>query len=312
MAYTTGSINAISYFLLLAVLVSHLFYFISTYCDFAMRLIILAYFLLIGTMLIFSNNNLYAHNFYQNQDSKFFTLIKQFEVENNLSSSDLSTNKSNAFTHSKNADMLFNRIVPFKSDTHKNSNTIDKYTAIFTDLNLTTKALIAANLADESLKEYGLSHGLDSKQASNLLNMSIGMIMKMNKLPIMNMTDDTSRPGPDKIPSISANNSFNDLLSRNYKDVKIKVNYETSTMLAKSLKMLFSKELQNANLQNSSGLMPIPTIMKIKALKDLGQGIDKLNLAVNRNSSLEEVYNIVHGQIHPNLFLAFNLKLKSE
>jgi len=27
---------------------------------------------------------------------------------------------------------------------------------------------------------------------------------------------------------------------------------------------------------------------------------------------LEEVYNIVHGQIHPNLFLAFNLKLKSE
>jgi hypothetical protein len=78
------------------------------------------------------------------------------------------------------------------------------------------------------------------------------------------------------------------------------------------LKMLFSKELQNANLQKSSGLMPIPTIMKIKALKDLGRGIDKLNLAVNMNSSLEEVYNIVHGQIHPNLFLAFNLKLKSE
>jgi hypothetical protein len=83
-------------------------------------------------------------------------------------------------------------------------------------------------------------------------------------------------------------------------------------MLAKSLKMLFSKELQNANLQNSSGLMPIPTSMKINALKDLGEGIDKLNLAVNRNSSLEEVYNIVHGQIHSNLFLAFNLKLKAE
>lgn len=58
--------------------------------------------------------------------------------------------------------------------------------------------------------------------------------------------------------------------------------------------------------------MPIPIIMKIKALKDLGQGIDKLKLAVSRNSSLEEVYNIVHGQIHPNLFLAFNLKLKLE
>jgi hypothetical protein len=263
-------------------------------------------------MLIFSNNNLYAHNFYQNQDSKFFTLIKQFEVENTLASFDLTINKSNASTHSKKADMLFNWIVSFKSDIHKNSNSVDKYTAIFTDLNLTTKALIAANLADESLKEYGLSHGLDSNQASSLLNMSIGMIMNMNKLPIVNMTDDTSRLGPDKIPSIPGNHSLNDLLSRNYKDVKIKVNYETSTMLAKSLKMLFSKELQNANLQNSSGLMPIPTSMKINALKDLGQGIDKLNLAVNRNSSLEEVYNIVHGQIHPNLFLAFNLKLKAE
>ena len=277
-----------------------------------MRLIVLVYFLLIGIMLIFSNNNLYAHNFYQNQDSKFFTLIKQFEVENTLASFDLTINKSSAFTHSEKADMLFNQIVSFKSDTHKNSNSVDKYTAIFTDLNLTTKALIAANLADESLKEYGLSHGLDSNQASSLLNMSIGMIMNMNKLPIVNMTDDTSRLGPDKIPSIPGNHSLNDLLSRNYKDVKIKVNYETSTMLAKSLKILFSKELQNANLQNSSGLMPIPTSMKINALKDLGQGIDKLNLAVNRNSSLEEVYNIVHGQIHPNLFLAFNLKLKAE
>ncbi len=74
------------------------------------------------------------NNFDQNQDSKFFTLIKQFEVENNLASLDLTINKSNAFTHSKKADMLFNQIVSFKSDTHKNSNSVDKYTASFTIL----------------------------------------------------------------------------------------------------------------------------------------------------------------------------------
>jgi hypothetical protein len=58
--------------------------------------------------------------------------------------------------------------------------------------------------------------------------------------------------------------------------------------------------------------MPVPTGMKINAIRDLGKGIDNLVLALNRNASVEEVYSIVHEQIHPNLFLAFNLNLKSD
>lgn len=58
--------------------------------------------------------------------------------------------------------------------------------------------------------------------------------------------------------------------------------------------------------------MPIPTGMKINPIRELGQGIDNLVLALNRNASVEEVYSIVHGQIHPNLFLDYSLKLKSD
>jgi hypothetical protein len=58
--------------------------------------------------------------------------------------------------------------------------------------------------------------------------------------------------------------------------------------------------------------MPIPMEMKINAITELGQGIDNLVLALSRSVSIEEVYSIVHGQIHPNLFLAYSLKLNSD
>jgi hypothetical protein len=129
----------------------------------------------------------------------------------------------------------------------------------------------------------------------------------------MNMTDAISGHGYDKMNSMFASNqSSGHLLNQSDKDVKILADYETSSRLAELLKILFANYLQNANLENSSGLMPIPADMKINAIRELGQGIENLALAVQRNAPLEEVYSIVHGQIHPNLFIAFGLKLKSE
>lgn len=127
------------------------------------------------------------------------------------------------------------------------------------------------------------------------------------------MTDDISGHGFDKMNSMFAHNqSSSHFLNQSDKDVKILADYETSSKLAELLKILFAKYLQNANLQNSSGLMPIPIDMKINAILELGQGIENFALAVKRNAPVEEVYSIVHAQIHPNLFLAFSLKLKSE
>jgi hypothetical protein len=83
----------------------------------------------------------------------FFTLVKRFEIED--------TNKSNSLQHSENAANILKRIILFNSSITREANIVNTYKPIFDGLNLTTKALVAANVAHESLKEYGLAQGLN-------------------------------------------------------------------------------------------------------------------------------------------------------
>jgi hypothetical protein len=262
-----------------------------------MKIIGLVLSFLVGGMIFNSfYTSVYAHNFYQNQASIFFTLVKRFEIEDNIASSNHDTNKSNSIQHSENAAKILKRIMLFNNTMASNANFVNTYKSIFDGLNITTKALVAANLADEALKEYGLSQGLDVTQASSLLNMTMNMgtTMKMGD----NMT----------VPSGITSQALN-LAS---KHVMNQSNFETSTTTAKSLKMLFLKNLKNATLKKSTGLMQIPIEMKTESVKNLEQGIGNLMSALDRKAPLLEVFTIVHGQIHPNLFLAYDLKLKGE
>ncbi|HJR83834.1 MAG TPA: hypothetical protein VJ772_00545 [Nitrososphaeraceae archaeon] len=240
-----------------------------------------------------------------------YTLIKQFEIEKNLASVNQYANESSLLIHSQRADVMYNQLDSLVDDI-SDSNFLNRYDILFSDLNLTTKALISANLADESLREYGLSNGLGPKMAAGLLNMSVDMIMRMNETSVINMNDSASHQDMENMTSMSYDLSTSIEKTQGNNALKNLVNYETSLELAKSLKILFSNYLQDAKLENSTGLMPIPTEMKINAIRELGQGIDNLVLALNRSASIEEVYSIVHGQIHPNLFLAFSLKLNSD
>jgi len=252
---------------------------------------------LLSFMLINSLcSHTYAHNFYKNQASIFFTLVKQFEIEDNLASDNLHSNESISLKHSENAASLLKHIASFNNSITGNANFVNTYRIIFDGLNLTTKALVAANLADEALKEYGLSQGLDVTQASSLLNMT------MNTGTTMKMGDNITMPSG---PTSQALNLAN-------KHVIDQANFDTSTMIAKSLKILFLRSLKNATIDKSNGLMQIPIEMKTESVKNLEQGIDNLMSALNRKAPLLEVSSIVHGQIHPNLFLVYDLKLKGE
>jgi hypothetical protein len=142
--------------------------------------------------------------------------------------------------------------------------------------------------------------------------MSVDMILKMNETSHIDMNDDASQQDMENMTSMSHDLSTSIELTQGNNMVKNLVNYETSLELAKSLKTLFSNYLEDAKLENSTGLMPIPTEMKTNAIRELEQGIDNLVLALNSTASIEEVYSVVHGQIHPNLFLAFSLKLNSD
>ena len=191
---------------------------------------------------------------------------------------------------------ILKQIFLFNNSMTKNANFVITYKPVFDGLNVTTKTLVSANLADESLKEYGLAQGLNVTQASSLLNMT------MNSRTGMKMGDN--------VPMLSGSTS--QVLNLANRHVVDQPHFETSTMFGKSLKTLFLKSLKNATLEKSNGLMQIPIEMKTESVKNLEQGIDSLTLALNRKAPLQEVFSIVHGQIHPNLFLAYDLKLKGE
>ncbi len=62
-----------------------------------MKTIGLVFSILVSGMILNSfYTSVQAHNFYQNNYSIFFTLVKKFEVEDNLAPNNTDTNKSNS------------------------------------------------------------------------------------------------------------------------------------------------------------------------------------------------------------------------
>lgn len=256
--------------------------------------------------------NVNSHSFYTNKDSIFHTLIKRYQVEDFLTSKNQTNSKSVAIEHSQNAAILLKELVSLSNDT-KIATKLSSFDNASSDVALSTRALVAADLADESLKQYGLAKGLDGRAASDLKTMSIGMIMNMYRLADKNATDmGMGQMSESSAPTSHNNQSFGQYGNFSNIGTINEVNYGTSSMLAKSLKTLFTDNLENSVLKNSTGLMRIPMSMKTDSVDRLSLGIDNLIQAVNSKASLEQVFSIVHGQIHPNLYLAYDLKLKGD
>jgi hypothetical protein len=263
--------------------------------------------LAIASVINISYNEVSAHNFYKNEASVFFTLIKQFEVENELVQSNFPKNASLALEHAENTARLLKDIFYFDEDNSNYTDFRNTYDLMTKDLNTTISALISANMADEILRQYGLALGYDPAVVSNLANMSMSMSMSMtsagysakNRSDMMMSTDSTDQRNGSNSQNVNSN-------------ITKQVHYQTATMLAGSLKNLFLRDLQNAPILNSTGLMHLPMEVKMASINDLGEGIDNLISAINRKTTLDEVMSIVHGQIHPNVFMAFDLKLKGD
>ena len=261
--------------------------------------------LAIASVINISYNEVSAHNFYKNEASVFFTLIKQFEVENELVQSNFPKNASLALEHSENTARLLKDIFYFDEDNSNYTDFRNTYDLMTKDLNTTTSALISANMADEILKQYGLALGFDPAVVSNLANMSTSMSMTSagysakNRSDMMMSMDSTDQKNGSNSQNVNSN-------------ITKQVNYQTALLLAGSLKNLFLRDLQNASILNSTGLMHLPMEVKMTSINDLGEGIDNLISAINRKTILDEVMSIVHGQIHPNVFMAFDLKLKGD
>ncbi len=124
--------------------------------------------------------------------------------------------------------------------------------------------------------------------------------MTMNTGNSMYMGDNISTTNGSTIKALKPGNNH----------VINQINFETSTMLAISLKELFLRHLKNTTLEKSTGFMRIPIEMKTESVKQFSLGIDNLDSALTKKNWVQEALSIVHGQIHPSLFLAYDLKLK--
>lgn len=133
----------------------------------------------------------------------------------------------------------------------------------------------------------------------NMSTTSAGYSAKNRSDMMMISMDSTDQKNGDNSQNVNSN-------------ITKQVNYQTALLLAGSLKNLFLRDLQNASILNSTGLMHLPMEVKMTSINDLGEGIDNLISAINRKTTLDEVMSIVHGQIHPNVFMAFDLKLKGD
>lgn len=268
-------------------------------------------FTLIGVMLVTLIPNVNSHSFYTNKDSTFHTLLKRYQIENLLASQNQTKSKSISTEHSQNAMDLLKELVYLSNDT-KIATKLSNFENDFSNVSLSTKALVAADLADESLKQYGLAKGLNESAASDLKTMGMGMVMKIDSMTARNMTENDNEQVPKSDMLMSSGNQSIPILNNISSSNVNEASYGTSITAAKSLKSVFTDNLENATLENTTGLMQIPISMKEESITSLKQGIDGLIQAIDSNSSLEHVYSIVHGQIHPNLYLAYNLKLKGD
>ena len=180
--------------------------------------------LAIASVINISYNEVSAHNFYKNEASVFFTLIKQFEVENELVQSNFPKNASLALEHAENTARLLKDIFYFDEDNSNYTDFRNTYDLMTKDLNTTTSALISANMADEILKQYGLALGFDPAVVSNLANMSMSMSVNMS----MTSAGYSAKNSSDMMMSMDSTDQKNGSNSQNVNsNITKQVKYQT-------------------------------------------------------------------------------------
>ena len=154
--------------------------------------------------------------------------------------------------------------------------------------NNTIIATMMANLGDEVLRKYGYAFGIPS---NIMLYMNFSAVDKLEK-NISKELDSDDHSSHDPLDINKAGN-----YSANLKD---KSQYYDALETSKRMIEIYENDLESADIsmQVNSSL----SLLK-KSLNELYENIYNYN-----NPS--KIMEIVHGKVHPNLQLAFNLTLK--
>jgi hypothetical protein len=236
-------------------------------------------------LLTGSNYTVYGHNFESDDNASFLTLIEKVNVEaqlvnNSLSSS--SINLTSAHEHIEEIIDLLDDIVD--SDDYY---TIDR--GQFN--NSTVNALVLANVVDEILRNYGRAFGVPSNTMLNMNNMvnMMKMVDDDNNNSMINHGMQSDFNGNNN--SVIGNNNNNSIVNMD--------KFQSAQVFANRAIKIFNVELKFDALKNATGFA-----------ENLEESLTDLKSAIDDKKSPIEIMTIAHGQVHPNLQLAYSLKLK--
>jgi hypothetical protein len=240
--------------------------------------------ILIAIFILSANigiNNIFAHNFSTDDDSSFLTLINKILIENRLLNDSLTTSINNgsyaeSFAHTKNIERILSDILISEESFSIDSDQFYNNTII---------ALVVANLADEVLRNYGHAFGIPS---NIMLSMNFSKVSNIQNMSSNENNMSTAHSGhlPDQV----------------YETIMIdRDSYHNAIQISNRMSELYNDELK--------GFLSTSTDV-IHAMSRLADALIDLNDDLGAKESPYKIMGNIHGEIHPNLQIAFNLTLK--
>lgn len=225
---------------------------------------------------------IFAHNFDTDDNSTFLTLVNQLMIENRLLNDSISDNINNdnldSTEHTENTENILEEILisedPFTIDS-------DQF------YNNTVIALVVANLADEVLRNYGHAFGVPS-------NIMLSMNFSNLSDRITNLTN-MSNMSAHFSHMIHQENTTSSMIDNS--------SYHNALGISDRMMEIYNSELRDSASSNS------PYINKARS--DLSDALYALDKDIELKESPYKIMEDVHGRVHPNLQIAFNLTLRS-
>jgi len=176
--------------------------------------------------------------------------------------------------------------------------------------NATIQALNIADMTDEILREYAIAHGIEPAVINRG---SMGSSMNMN---MQNMS--SSADSSPASMNMNKNNGIGQMetnivpspLSTTSRIINIS-NYQNAQELAIRTFEIFRDELRHLDLPNTTRSF-LTTEIRSSSVPELEKGLSLLLDSINDKKPYSDIMQIIHGPIHTNLFLAYDLKMVAE
>ncbi|MGI8831956.1 MAG: hypothetical protein ACR2IS_04890 [Nitrososphaeraceae archaeon] len=161
--------------------------------------------------------------------------------------------------------------------------------------NSTIQALNIANITDEILREYAIAYDIEPVIATTgsmgyMMNMST-MGSSIDSPPASMNMEDNRIPSASRIANIS--------------------NYQNAQGLAIKALEIFREDLKPLELPHTTRSFLTANI-RTSSVPELESGLSLLIDSINDKKPFNDIMQIIHGPVHTNLFLAYDLKMIAE